>query len=255
MLQQNNEKFGLEITVQGFEENLISYMNGNLGRAINFKVYNKTDKEREIDIKKITYLTQERESMEHDWLDYSNFQKAGVLKQNSFVKATPVFLTSKLKDISDGDLIFIFIDIPKEGRTLEFSFQKAGVEWIIQNIETHEKEIPLTSKQIEKFFLNKIERLEAFEERFEISMQNFSIVNDSLFVIYCEVHPIKGTSIKEDFELQCVVYDLDGLILQTTRYRLRSNDFFGFEVANFTFYNDLIELYPQISKIRIYPKK
>ncbi len=111
---------------------------------------------------------------------------------------------------------------------------------------------------IAKSLLSKIERLEAFEDRVNIKIENISIkVYDGekidFFLILFEVHPKSGTKIQENIEIECVLYNKDGAILQKENKYIREKNFFGFEVIEFGLNMD--GDIDQIGKIRIYPKK
>ena len=254
MLDKN---FPLEVTIDRHESTSVYYESEEF--VIYLKVQNKSSDTQKINVLKANYVTAGGEQIEQDnWLN-GYLKDVDLLMPIAFKQAGLIFYKPKLKQIEQNDVIYITIELPIESIEQSFCFQYKENNWLLTNSVINKIEIELTPKQINdilaKSVLKKIERLEAFEERFGISIQNFSIENFSLFIIYCEVHPIEGNSIKEDIELQCVFYDLDGLILNKTYYRLKKTDFFGFEVVNFTFYSDVIEMIPQISKIRIYPKK
>jgi hypothetical protein len=106
-----------------------------------------------------------------------------------------------------------------------------------------------------KALLQKIERLEAFEDRMKIRIENISmrIDDNNYFRIFCEVHPVSGTSISEHITLECVIYDTTGAISLVESANLYSDDFFGFEVIKFSITDS--EVVDRIGKIRIYPKK
>ena len=110
-------------------------------------------------------------------------------------------------------------------------------------------------KILEKSLLQKIERLEAFEDRMKIRLENLSIKidNNNWLTLFCEVHPLNGTTINEYIEVECVIYDNEGTILEVDSKSLDEEDFFGFEILKFDFYDK--ELVDKIGKIRLYPKK
>jgi hypothetical protein len=246
-----DELFGLELKIDSFDDTSMS--NGEDAFIVYLNIDNKTANSRKINVLKATYLTNNREQIEQDiWLTgYITGEET--LKPNSFKKAGLVFYKSKLKKISDNDIIYITIELTQEGTELTVGLQKNGSNWSVINIDKNEIEIKLTPKQFEKSLLKRIERLEAFEERFEISIQNISIKVESFISLFCEIHPINGTTIKENFEIECVTYDKDGLVLDKKSAHLYAEDFFGFEVLELNFFGD--DVAAQISKIRLYPKK
>lgn len=105
---------------------------------------------------------------------------------------------------------------------------------------------------IAKSLLNKIERLEAFEDRMNIRFENFSIkIDGEYFYLYFELYPISGTNLRESVRIECVIYDTEGAILNKEDSLVLMDEFFGFEIMEFIFR----EQFENIGKIRVYPKK
>lgn len=109
----------------------------------------------------------------------------------------------------------------------------------------------------EKALLKKVERLEVFEERMRIRLENISIVIDGFdrynwLIVFCEVHPVTGTSIDENIIIECVIYEKEGAILWSDDITIRNSNFFGFELIKFQCQED--NIVENIGKIRIYPK-
>lgn len=251
MTDQTDDLCGLEFEIDGFDNTSMS--NNEDAFIIYLNIDNKVSKTRKINLLKATYITNKREQLEQDiWLSGYVLGKA-TLKPNSFKTAGLVFYKSKLKNISENDVIYITIELLKEGTELTLAFKKTGNSWSLVNKEKKEIEMELTTKQLEKSLLKRVERLEAFEERLEISIQNISIKIESYITLFCEIYPVNGSSIKENFKIECVIYDNDGLVLDRNERYLQSDDFFGFEVIELNFFGD--DIAKQISKIRIYPKK
>ncbi len=116
----------------------------------------------------------------------------------------------------------------------------------------------MSKKELEKILLSKIERLEAFEERMNVRLENLSIkindIDDGDFTLFGELHPRDGgTELKGRINLMCIVYNAKGEIIKKKQDAIFPEDFFGFEVFDFDFYEDGI--IHEIGAIRIYPKK
>ena len=117
----------------------------------------------------------------------------------------------------------------------------------------------MSKKELEKILLSKIERLEAFEERMKVRLDNLTIkindIDEGNLTLFGELHPRDGgTELKEKINLMCVIYNAKGEIIKKDQYNtLYPEDFFGFEVFNFDFYEDGI--IHEIGAIRIYPTK
>ena len=114
----------------------------------------------------------------------------------------------------------------------------------------------LTIGELEKDILKRIERLEAFEERLGVSIQNLSVRIESerkWLTIFYELYSASGTTIKEYVTLECILYDEYGLIIDKENFTVGPDKFFGFEVikAEFREYG----IAERVGKIRVYPKK
>ncbi len=110
-------------------------------------------------------------------------------------------------------------------------------------------------KIIGEILKQKIERLKPFEERMQIKMENFSVkVNDNKWVrLFCEIHPVDGTTINSHINIECILYNKEGAIIEKDYANVDSEEFLGFDVIEFNFQEDGIA--DEIGRIRIYPKK
>jgi len=106
-----------------------------------------------------------------------------------------------------------------------------------------------------KSLTKKVERLEAFEERLSVRFENISIKaeDDGWFTLFCEVHSANGSTIEEDIDIECVIYDEEGSILDKENTRIFKDEFFGFEIIDIAFQED--GMADRVGKIRLYPKK
>ena len=254
MLDKN---FPLEVTIDRHESTSVYYESEEF--VIYLKVQNKSSDTQKINVLKANYVTAGGEQIEQDnWLN-GYLQDVDFLMPNAFKQAGLIFYKPKLKQIEQNDLIYITIELIKEGNEKTFCFQYKENNWIFTNSALNNIDIKLTPKQIEKYLLGRIERLEAFEERFGITFQNISVVRSHVLDIYLELHSLSGTTIpcedvNDSFRLECVFYDMEGKIIFSTSKMIFPNSFFGFELINFYASNQFNFKEEQISKIRIYPK-
>ena len=112
-------------------------------------------------------------------------------------------------------------------------------------------------KILEKSILNKIERLEIFEEKMKVRFENISVkiqFEGEFLDLFFEVHPLIGTEILESTIIECVLYNKGGSIIDTYNRTIYPEDFFGFELMKFSF-SDNYDFVSSIGKIRLYPKK
>lgn len=102
-----------------------------------------------------------------------------------------------------------------------------------------------------------VEQIEAFEERLNIRIDNISIKLEDTnnMKVFCEVFPSTGSTIVDDINIVCILYDKQGSIFDKQEAHIYSEDFYGFEVIDFCFWNDKTNFSKEIGKVRIYPKK
>jgi len=256
MTEEINEKLsGLGFKIEKYEDSSLS--NGENAFIIYLTVENKIPESRQINLLKATYVTHDREQLEQDiWLSgYITGEEK--LMPNSFKKAGLVFYKNKLRSISNNDVLFITVELQQEGKEITVSLKKNEYNWQIIQVENTDLEIKLSPKQLEKILLKKIERLEAFEERLGVTFENISLKLDDNYIwakLFCELHSSNGTKLNESIEIECVLYSSDGTILEKNSEYVNEEDFFGFELIEFSFFGN-IEMANNVSKIRIYPKK
>ena len=256
MINKNTENlFGLEIRIEKYEE-FINFYDEKLF-LIYLVIDNKKSINREINLLKATYITNKREQIEQDEWQPGYIEGKDTLMPNSFKKSGLVFNKKKLKSISNNDFVYITLELPQEGKQLTVTFKKDENKWQMTQVVNSDLEIKLTPKQLEKTLLQKIERLDAFEERLNVSIEKLSIKVDNddsvRFSLFGELHTTSGTELKNSIKVVCVLYDKDSKILEQRTSYFVADTFCGFEVFEFRFNEDGIA--NEVGSIRIYPKK
>lgn len=244
--------YDLDISITKIEDTSMS--NGEAAFIIYLNIFNNQSKGRKIGLSKATYVTHEGVQLEQDiWLS-GYLTESSNIKANAFREAGFIFYKRHLKNVSDKDLLYVELKLMKEKKKLSLEFEREDSSWLIKNTEVSDIEIEFSPKVTVKQLLKKIERLEVFEERFNIYFDKISINISDYFWMYlmCEVHPTNGTVIEKDINIECVLYDKDSQIIDMYNKTLYSEDFFGFEVIKFSFQEDNIA--KRIQKIRLYPK-
>lgn len=98
-----------------------------------------------------------------------------------------------------------------------------------------------------------IERLEAFEDRLDVSLEGlFAKLYKDIDRINLngEIHPRIGAKLHKDVKLVATVYDSDGRVIETSSTYFFADSYFGFEV--FSLPLDIGDIQPV--KIRVYPQ-
>ena len=99
----------------------------------------------------------------------------------------------------------------------------------------------------------RVERLEAFEERCGIRLDAVSaLLDDSLgwITVRGEVHPLSGTELTGDVNLVAVGYDRMGRVVADSAAYLSAETFYGFDTFALVLMGEGLD----IALIRLYPK-
>ena len=254
--RDNEELLGLDIRISDAEE--LTTDGGKGAYIFYLTVFNRTSHSRYINLSLATYVTHYREQLEQDaWLNgFLTGQEEDHLEANAYKRAGLVFYKSKLKSVEDTDTIFISLVLTKEAHELTICYQRSGPKWVLTDKKISDIQITLTSKELEKMLLKKVERLEAFEDKLGVHFENISIEVPLGYKewakLHGELHSNTGTTISDPLSVLCVAYDTEGLIIDSQYYYVDSGKFFGFEVFSFYFQKDGIA--SEIGKLRIFPK-
>ncbi|MFZ3074375.1 MAG: hypothetical protein WA093_04600 [Minisyncoccales bacterium] len=252
----DTESTGLEFQI---EESIHAEMkSGDEAIVFYLNVNNKTSRNKKISLLKATYITRGKEQLEQDvWLTGYINDGEDILRSNAYKKAGLVFLKSKLKSIENQDLIYIPVNLIEDGKKLTLCFELKNYNWQLINVEQSEIEIKLTAEQQEKNLTNRIERLEAFEEKLGVTFEKLIVRIGYGINLHGELHSLAGNNLQESVYIECVVYDKQGLIIEQHSRFIDKDNFFGFDMLEFGLTNlkDDEIANNDIGKIRIFPKK
>lgn len=246
------ETFGIDVKI----DEIIDRNNSYFVDAHIFKVavYNHTISAKKVKILNSDYLTSKREQLVQDCFDSGYMKDEDNIFPKSYKKTVLEYYKSKLKKIAIGDILSFNIELVEDGIKLIIDFENKGNNWEIIKISNTKIPIQKSNNELEKYLIAHIERLQAFEERLNVDIQNISlkVYNGShpYIEIFCEVHSTNGNTINKFIQLEYILYDKEGSIMKVVIYSISSEKFFGFEVCNKQIGCENIE---EIGKIRIYP--
>lgn len=253
-MKSNKNHLEIDLNIESCEET--SLVNGENAYIFYLVVDNKTVNSRNINLINITYRTAQREQLELDnWLA-GYLSGKGEIKPNSFIKAGLVFYKTKLKSISENDTLYVTLQLPEEGAEIKMCFIIKDAKWQLTQTEIDDIEIRISPKQLEKIQQKKIERVDAFEKRLNLSLEKLAIRLDNegngWVKILGELHLVSENEFNENFQLVCVLYDTFGGIIDQKVKFYPPESFYGFDVFEFVFIQD--NLANDVGSIKIYPK-
>lgn len=115
-------------------------------------------------------------------------------------------------------------------------------------------------------FIEKIERLEAFEEKFGIRLEGLSVslvpsgttigttfIIASYIYVSGDMFAVNSTAIDRDIELVISCHDAAGKVLVSKKHSINAKSFSGIDTFSEKFYYPLLP-FVGVEKVRIYPK-
>lgn len=103
-----------------------------------------------------------------------------------------------------------------------------------------------------------IERMPEMEEAMKITFGSISVVYngpEQMICIYGEVRPATGMKLPFSVELNAVLYDRSGRIIDKCERVLWEDDFFGLDIMELRFTDITLNKINEIGKIKLFPTK
>lgn len=239
----------LELSIDKDDE--LSLNDGNNAIGVYVKFQNTSLKKESISIESSTYITAQKEQVERNsylrGYAHDNFD----IRKGAYDVAVSLFYTNRVPFSDLGDLFEIVFTLKNDGKKITAVFQKCSRKWALYDSNIEDIEVKLTPKQIARKLVKKIERLDVFEEKFGILIDNASInISENTIDIFLEIAATKDNKIQKSFYLKCIYYDNDNSIIDIDQKYVDKDDFFAFSTIKISKYG--IDS-ANISKIRIYP--
>lgn len=107
-------------------------------------------------------------------------------------------------------------------------------------------------------YIDNIEKLESFEEKFGIRLEGLSVklnqeCNSPHYVVSGDVFAANGTTIDKDIELVMSCHDAAGRVLAHTKHKIKATSFSGLDTFSVYLFYALLP-FVGVKKVRIYPK-
>lgn len=242
----------LKLNIINVEEG--TFENDDEGIFIKFKVNNNSKKKISLEFNNIDLITNEGEELEYDcWLRGFILQQKSILS-NNFKQGAVIFYNQSLNSINNTKLIINVSDVTNGFKyelvyELKYNNRCEFITGTINNIQMKINNITLA-----KELKNSIERIESFEEKIGITLENISVnIDKCLFNLDVsgEIMQNSSNSIKNGFYLNIVYYNDDNEVIDSDNHWF--SDFNGYDVFKFIL-NDS-EKITRVKKIRLFVKE
>ena len=232
-----------------------NYKIGGEGNTIYFKISNQTPNKIDIIIKEIYKINNKNAQFDKDyWLNGFKIEDTSI-KSGVYKTAGAIFLNSVSENIDTNCKIGITVHDKTNGLLYDAIFiLNENNGWSLVRCDVNE-EIKIPKKStLETKLKNSIERLELFEEKLGVRLDNLSVIIDDKYKINV-LGEIFSTdeSLNQNIFLNVNLYNQDGDLINTKKRYFNKENFMGYDTFIFYFYEENIAL--ETSKIRIYVKK
>lgn len=189
---------------------------------ITLKIFNNSPNDIHISLKGSRYISTINGILDLYMTEPSDFiyNDGTSILNESFIIIQLTF--QKLNRCVDGDRIELKIK-----NIGDLSIVRENSEWYVNNF------IPILSSKNQLDSL--IEHFEVLEEKFGISLQNFSAIanNDKELNLFCEVIATSGEFALSSFAIEVGIYDKSNKIVHHANIKREKEDFMGFEIFHF----------------------
>ena len=100
-----------------------------------------------------------------------------------------------------------------------------------------------------------LELIQYLEYSLNVSFEIISLKTDEYcnFSLFSEIHTTNGSELSQNIRIDSVLYNSEGSIIAKEDKLLFADEFYGFEVLEFKYFEEGIA--DAIAKIKLYPKK
>ena len=253
--------FGYELKIEISRIEETNFTDNTSGVVIYCSIWNMSNKNIQVSVISSGIINDKREQRERDsFLTGYAFQNGIINSYICHVRGY-IFQKNTAGNIVPGWSYSIAVLDKTNGKEYDITFKLRDVsknKWDIISFQVENVGIIKEAKVLEKEFLQKIERIEAFEEKLNIRIENISFVitENSAFqklAIYLEVYTLNGNSLMENINIKVAIYDNNGSIMFTGRAFISALDFMGFDLCSFEFSPLSYRQLNDINRIRIFP--
>jgi hypothetical protein len=244
---------GQSINIEILNHEKTSFTQGGNGAVIYYKIENLTNKKIHILVQDEYVINKKNGQFDKDfYLTGFHIDKTSI-QPGAHKVAGAIFLDSTCGELEDSFRTGVTVIDETNGREYKAIFLLRENKWLLVNCEIKESEIILDNKSIIKRLKKSIERLEVFEEKLGIRLDNLSVTTQVRYCDLCvlgEVYSLSGNSLSDSVVIQVNLYNNEGEIVDTNKCYIDNDRFMGYDAFKIEFSQVDTN---SISKIRVFP--
>ena len=230
-----------------------SYTKGGVGNSIFYKIVNQTQKRIHIIVRDEFVINEDHAQFGKDYYLIGFLVSDTSIIAGAFKTSGAIFLDSTCGGIKDKSKTGLSITDETNGYDYDPLFILDNDKWQLISCDVKEREKRPEKRTVEAKLKKSIERLEMFEEKLGVKLDNISIKTGAEFndlSVLGEVYSLSKDTLTKDIVINVNLYSSEGEILGTNKCYISKEKFMGYDTFEITFYNEHISL--NTNKIRVY---
>jgi hypothetical protein len=244
---------GYSLGIEVLRHEKQNYLQGGAGHTIFYKIANQTQKRIHIIVQDEFVVNENNAQFGKD------FYLTGFLVANTsiiagaFKTAGAIFLDSTCGGIKDKYKTGLSVTDETNGYNYDALFILDNGKWQLISCDVEERGKKPDKRTIVAKLKKSIERLDMFEEKLGVRLDNISIKTETGFnqlSVLGEVYSLSRVPLDQSVVVNVNLYNSDGEIISTKNSYLSKDKFLGYDTFECTFYEEEIALIT--NKIRVY---
>ena len=245
----NGHSLGIEVTKHVKQ----SYAKGGTGNTIFYNIVNQTQKRIHIIVRDEFVVN------ENNALFGKDFYLTGFLVGDTSIIAGAfktegaIFLDSTCGEIKDKCKTGLSVTDETNGFNYDALFTLDNDKWQLISCDVEERGKKPDKRTIEAKLKKSLERLDLFEEKLGVRLDNISIRTEATYnqlSVFGEIYSLSTGPLTQSLVVNVNLYNSDGEIVSTQKSYLSNEKFLGYDTFECTFFQEQIALIT--NKIRVF---
>ena len=231
-----------------------AFTSGDSGHVVYTRLINRSTDKIQLEIEEMYMINCQSQQFDSDsWLT-GHVNRETSIRNRSYKTTAPIFYDTRFTSIEPGFMFGIVVKDKTHGERYDacFVLSEDG-EWTLLECNVSKCESEMTPAKIQQKLNESLERLEIFEEKLGVRLDNVSVkVNDNLNTLWVfgELYSTEGDMLSESVQINVNLYGKDGTIIEKEDRFVNDESFLGYESFKIQFFERDIALLT--NKVRIY---
>jgi hypothetical protein len=243
--------FSLKIEVIKHEKG--GFKLGGAGNTVYYKISNQTSKKIHIKVRDIFIINEDNGQFGKDYWYQGYIVDDTSIMAGAFKTAGAIFIDSICGGIRNKCRTGFNVTDETNGYDYDALFILDNDKWQFINCDVEERVKKPDKRTIEAKLKKSLERLDLFEEKLGVRLDNISIRTEATFnqlSVLGEIYSLSTGPLAQSLVVNVNLYNSDGEIISTKKSYLSNEKFLGYDTFECTFFEEQIALIT--NKIRVF---